>query len=322
MTSALTNTQTVAIGIDVGGTKIAAGLVTSSGELLCRRLIPTQAERGGEVVLRDVEALALELAGEAKAQGLSLSGMGVGVAELIDLAGAVASEHTIKWRGLPVVHRLSRVAPTRLEADVRAAALAEAKCGAGQGFDSFLYLTVGTGISCCLVLHGRPFAGAHGAALICASSSLTCRCAECGAENRFVLEEYAAGPALVNRYRRCTAVNVSQAEQVFHHAAAGDQDARRVLETAGSALGVTTGLLINVLDPQAVVVGGGLGRAGGCYWESFVKSTREHTWSELVRHIPIKRAALDEAGVIGAALTVWQTSKKSFGDDELDNLER
>lgn len=313
MTRVVTTPREVAIGIDVGGTKIAAGLVTSAGKLLCSKLIPTQAERGGEAVLCDVEALALELARKADAQGLNLSGIGVGVAELVDSAGEVASDHTIKWRGLPVAQRLSRMAPTRIEADVRAAALAEAKFGAGQDFDLFLYLTVGTGISCCLVLHGQPFAGVHGSALVCASSPLTNTCAECGAENQFVLEEFAAGPALVNRYRRYSTVNVSRAEEVFHAAATGDQNAQRVLETAGSALGVTIGLLINVLDPQAVVVGGGLGLASGPYWESFVSSAREHTWSELVRHIPIRHAALNEAGVIGAALTVWQSSESSFG---------
>jgi glucokinase len=301
-----TNSKEAAIGIDVGGTKIAAGLVTPSGELFGRKLIPTRAERGGEAVLSDVESLALELSRSAEAQQFKLGGIGLGVAELVDGAGEVASDYTIKWRGIRVAERLSRIAPTCVEADVRAAALAEAKIGAGRDYNLFLYLTVGTGISCCLVEHGRPFRGAHGSALVCASSPLTHRCAACGMENRFILEEYAAGPALASRYQHRSGKIATRAEDVFHYAAVGDGDARTVLETAGAALGVTTGLLINVLDPQAGGVGGGLGLAGGLYWESFVNSTREHTWSDSIRNIPIERAALNDAGVIGAAFTIWQ----------------
>lgn len=306
MLEEITDPSICAIGLDVGGTKIAAGVVRPSGELLLPRLLPTRADRGGEVLLRKIEALAVELMNEAEASDLSVSGIGVGVAELVDLRGNVASEQTIKWRGLPVQQRLSRISPTVLEADVRAAALAEAAFGAGKDCDIFLYLTIGTGISCCLVQHKRPYAGAYGNALICASSPLTSICAECGAKNQPVLEEYAAGPALVRRYQPYSSGEISRAEQVIGAASRGDVRAAEIVQTAGSALGVTAALLINVLDPQAVVVGGGLGRSGGLYWESFVRSTREHIWSEASRNLPIRQAALADAGVIGAALKVWQ----------------
>lgn len=303
---ALKTDSEVAIGIDVGGTKIAAGLVTRSGELFDRTLFPTGPERGGEVVLRDVERLAHELARRARAARLNLCGIGVGVAELIDLKGEVTSDFTIKWRGLPVRERLARIAPARLEADVRAAALAEARLGAGKDYEIFLYLTVGTGISSCLVQYGRPYAGAHGGALVCASSPLTHRCPACGAESRPVLEEYASGPALARRFQDCTRETITGAEKVFHAAAAGDERAREILLTAGAALGTTTGLLINVLDPQAIIVGGGLGLAGGLYWDSFMSATRAHTWADAARRIPIRTAALADAGLLGAGLNVWR----------------
>jgi glucokinase len=76
----------------------------------------------------------------------------------------------------------------------------------------------------------------------------------------------------------------------------------RVVETAGEALGVSVGWLVNVLDPEAVIVGGGLGLAGGLYWESFISSTRAHIWAEAARNLPVLPAALGaEAGLIGAA---------------------
>ena len=224
------------------------------------------------------------------------------MAELVDLDGNVTSGHTIKWNGWPIRERLSRIAPTVIESDVRADALAEAIYGAGRGYEIFLYLTVGTGISCCLVIHKRPYAGAHGDALICASSPLTSTCAECGASNKVALEDYASGPAIARRYQPHSPEKISRAEEVINAAQGGDARAIEIARSAGDALGVTAGLLVNTLDPEAVVVGGGLGRADGIYWECFLRSTREHIWAEARRDLPIKHAELARNGVIGAAI--------------------
>jgi glucokinase len=291
-----------AIGVDVGGTKIAAGVVTQAGELLFPSRLPSAAERGGEAMLRDVEALSTGLMNRANKAGMKVAGIGLCVAELVDLRGNVTSGHTIKWDGWPIRERLSQIAPAVIEADVRAAALGEAIYGAGRDYEIFLYLTVGTGVSCCLMLSKRPYAGAHGDALICASSPLTSTCEECGATNKVALEEYASGPALARRYQPYSQEKVSRAEEVIRAALDGDARALEIIRSAGAALGVTAGLLVNTLDPEAVVVGGGLGRAGGIYWECFLRSTREHVWAEARRNLPIKRAALAHGGVIGAAI--------------------
>jgi glucokinase len=290
-----------ALGIDVGGTKIAAGVVTRAGESLFYRRLPTGAERGGEPVLRDVEALSFELINRAGEAGMEVEGIGLCVAELVDLEGNVTSGHTIKWKGWPIRERLSQISPTVIESDVRAAALAEAVYGAGRDYEIFLYLTVGTGISCCLVMHKRPYAGAHGDALICASSPLTSTCAECGAINKVALEEYASGPALARRYQPYSPEKISRAEEVIKAAQGGDARAIEIIRSAGDALGVTAALLVNTLDPEAVVVGGGLGRADGLYWECFLRSTREHIWAETRRNLHLTHAALARNGVIGAA---------------------
>jgi glucokinase len=233
---------------------------------------------------------------------MNVTGIGLCVAELVDLDGNVTSGHTIKWNGWPIRERLSRIAPTVIESDVRAAALAEAIYGAGLDYEIFLYLTVGTGVSCCLVMHKRPYAGAHGDALICASSPLTSTCAECGASNQVALEDYASGPALARRYQPFSPERISRAEEVINAAKGGDARAIEIVRSAGDALGVTAGLLINTLDPEAVVVGGGLGRADGLYWECFLRSTRAHIWAEARRNLPITHAALARNGVIGAAV--------------------
>ena len=306
--AAMSDRPACAIGVDVGGTKIAAGLVTfPNGEVCSRRQIATAPARGGAAVFADVLRLCEELTAAARGQDRRVESIGIGICELVDLEGNVVSENCVAWKSVPVREQLSRLAPTIIEADVRAAALAEAMFGAGKHFKQFLYVTVGTGISCCLVLDGQPFTGAHGATGTMASSPLSVACEHCGHLNHQTLEEIASGPALVARYnqRRPAAAETGQA--VLAAAAAGDPAAADVVRSAGEALGSSVGLLVNVLDPEAVVVGGGLGLSEGPFWESFIAASRQHIWSETRRNLPILRAASGpDAGLIGAAAAAWQ----------------
>jgi glucokinase len=295
-------TPVCAIGLDVGGTKIAGGLVAPDGKIISSRSIPTLPRRGGEAILQDALALAAALHDEASAYGRNPLAVGIGICELVDLHGNVASAQTIPWLGVPVRERFARLAPAVVEADARAAAFCEARFGAGRNHRIFLYLTIGTGIGSSLVLDGVPYTGARGSSGTLASSPLTTRCTECGAELRPVLEQIASGPGLVIYYNRLTAKRVEKGEQVLAAAAAGDRDAAQVVRSAGEALGATVGLMVNMLDPEAVVVGGGLGMAGGLYWESLVASTRRHIWSDTHRDLPIVTAAYgSDAGFVGAA---------------------
>jgi glucokinase len=297
-----------AIGVDVGGTKIAAGLVTfPKGGVRERRQIPTTPARGGEAIFADVLRLCDELNVTARARDQCINGIGIGICELVDLTGNVVSENCVAWKDVPVRERLSKLAPTVIEADVRAAALAEASFGAGKPFKQFLYVTVGTGISCCLVVDGKAFTGAHGATGTMASSPLSVLCEQCGHVSHRTLEEIASGPGLVARFNQRRPAGAESGQVVLAGAAAGDPDAVEVVHSAGEALGSGMGLLANVLDPEAVVVGGGLGLSEGPFWESFVASTRRHIWLEVHRNLPIVRAATgQDAGLIGAAAAAWK----------------
>jgi glucokinase len=298
----------LAIGVDVGGTKVAAGLVRfPAGVLRDRRTIPTRASRGPEAVLADVIRLAGGLVEQARSESLPIAGVGIGVPELVDLGGRVASGQTIDWRGMSLEERLAPLGPVRIESDVRAAALGEALFGAGRSYRSFTYVTIGTGISSTVVLDGRPHAGARGNALVLGSAPLSTVCSSCRTVVRSVLEDVAAGPALVRRYNELRPMCATSAEDVIAAAAAGDPAAADVLRDAADALGSSVALLVNVLDPEAVIVGGGLGVAGGKYWDAFVRSTRWHIWAEATRRLPIVPAALGvDSGLIGAAAGVWR----------------
>jgi glucokinase len=291
----------VNLGVDVGGTKIAAGLVDlTDGRILARHVVPTLPQRGGPAVLSDVASIVAALVAEAPSD-VRIGGIGVGVCELVSPAGVITSGYTVAWRGMPVAASLSAIAPTVVEADIRAHALAEARYGAGRRLGTFIFVTIGTGISSCLVLDGQPHAGARGNALVLATGAFTTTCTTCGALLKPVLEEFASGPALVARYNRQKPASLTRAEEVLA-AAADDKLAAAIVQSAGEALGVSIGWLVNVLDPEAVIIGGGLGMAEGMYWQHMVAAARAHIWADASRDVPIVRAALgSDAGVIGAA---------------------
>jgi glucokinase len=295
------------IGLDVGGTKIAGGVVLfPSGHVFTRKTIPTKLARGGEAVLVDSLELAAELTERAQAANLSVQCLGVVVCELVDLQGNVTSDQTIAWRGIPLGERFSTIAPTVIESDVRGAALAEALFGAGRGLELFVYVTVGTGISYSLVQTGKPYTGARGNAMLIGNSPFIGTCANSGFDSSPTLEDLASGPALVASYNRATDMNLSRAEQVIAAAQEGDPIATQIVRQAGEALGTGVGLLVNVLDPEAVIIGGGLGLAGGLYWESLIESARRHIWSDADRALPILKGSLGtDAAMIGAAAFAW-----------------
>src|SRR5262245_11475915 len=136
---AKTSSPACVLGIDVGGTKIAAGIVRlPDGQIVARRTIPTEPQRGGRTILNDVLELARALHDESSTNGQKVQCLGLGICELVDREGHLASANCIQWLDQPVVSELNAIAPAILEADVRAAALAESELGAGKNFRTFL----------------------------------------------------------------------------------------------------------------------------------------------------------------------------------------
>jgi glucokinase len=269
MAAADRDAPAAAVGIDVGGTKVAAGVVdTSSGDVLERRRIATHPERGGAAVLADCAALAAELGGGRLPVGIALC-------ELVDLDGRPASGDTVDWRGLDIEAGVGAPSVV-LEADVRAAALAEARFGAGVGISSFVFVVVGTGASACLVLDGRPYAGAHGVALVLGAPPVELR---------------ASGPALAR------VAGLERAEDVLADPAHG-----ATLDDATAALGSVLAVLANALDPVLVVVGGGLGTAPA-FRERVERALQERVAYPREPPLPLVASSLGaDGGVVGAAL--------------------
>jgi glucokinase len=288
----------VAVGIDVGGTKTAIVAVDpDTGEVLGQRSLDSRAADGAHQ-LRDrlgaiVDHLVAELGGR-------VDGIGVGVPELVTPDGLVTTDVVLPGLRGDLVTDWAALGVTAVAADVRAAAIAEATFGAGRGYASFCYVSVGTGISHCLVLDGVPWAGAHGAAILLGSGVLVDR-ALAGGSGTQPLEDFASGPGILEQYRAAGGVAESTPDVLAR--CEDDPQARRVVTAAGRALGLGLAELVNLTDPQAVIVGGGLGSAPGGYWDSAVAAAVPAIWAESARDVALTQSALGPlAGAIGAAL--------------------
>jgi glucokinase len=253
----------IVVGVDVGATKLAAARVDAQdGRVLAALRRPTAPSRGPDAVLDDVRAMVDELGGGAA---------GLAICELVDPHGRVRSAETVDWRDANL-----RATFAAVQSDVRAAALAEARFGAGREEPDFLYVSVGSGISHCLVTGGRPRAGVHGSAL-CTGAPL--------------VEQWSGGLALARRSGHATAEE-----------ALADPAAEPVVADAAERLGVVLAVLVNALDPGAVVVGGGLGLHDG-YRARVERVLRGAVYDPAARGVPVLRAGLGaDAAVIGAAL--------------------
>jgi glucokinase len=287
-----------AIGIDVGGTKIAGALVNlDTGAIAARRQVPTDCRRGGEPVLDDVIAMARDLIADGAGGDVVPQSLGVGVAELVNPQGEVFSDYRIRWKGIDVKARLAEMLPTVVSSDVRAAALAEARFGAGRGLSDFYFVTIGTGVSGVLVRDGEPYAGSRGAALVIANGPTRHHCPSCGHVATKIVEDIASGPGLV------AAFGLGRTgEDVLMAAQGGDPLAVRVVDHATYELGRVLSLLVNSLDPAAVIIGGGLGSAPGLYFDSLARHINAGLWDGDQHVLPILQATFGpDAGIIGAA---------------------
>ncbi len=293
-------TEARAIGVDVGGTKVAAGVVDlAHGSVGERTEIPTGADRGGRDVLDDVVELVAALTTE---DGFP-DAIGVAVCELVTPEGAITSAQTIDWRDLDVAGAFAEVGRAVVASDVRSAAAAEARFGAGRAWDPFLYLSVGTGVSSTLVRSGEPYAGSHGSALVAASGTFAAVCPHCGQDIELIPEDIASGLGIASRYRAASGRSVDGAEDVMRAAASGDEIAGRIVDEGGAMLGTIASWLVDVLDPAAIVLGGGLGLAPGRYRERFLEGLRAHVWPATSANLPVVEAELGaDAAIVGAAM--------------------
>lgn len=322
--------MTLALGIDIGGTKTAVGAVDGHGRVLARREAPTPAAEGPAAVLanairlsREVIAVVARPGDGSGARPDTVVAVGVGAAGVIDPGARVvvsATDTLPGWGGTEIGETLERALglPVVVENDVHAHAMGEAVFGAGRGHGHVLVVAAGTGIGGALVVDGRVLrgsghvAGHYGHLPAEEAAGLPCTCGRIGH-----VEMIAAGPAIHAAYQRVGGsagtdgthdgddgvdTRAIDTRAVFALADAGDARAARIIETAARALGRTIGGLVNALDPDVIVVGGGLAQTGERWWGPLRTGIDEETVPAASGRPALPAELGGDAAIIGAAL--------------------
>ncbi|MET3175110.1 UNVERIFIED_ORG: glucokinase [Arthrobacter sp. UYCu721] len=311
-----------AIGVDLGGTKTAAGVVSGDGEVLFSETIPTLNRDGGDATLDATAALVSSLMGRAQAEGLDVVGVGVGSAGVIDAVRGVvvsATDAILGWAGTGLTAGLAArlgLVPEAVRAvnDVHAHALGESWTGSAAGTASSLLVAFGTGVGGSFVLAGHPvlghrYAGGHMGHFASPYAFHEGRAVPCVCGGAGHVEAIASGPAIREAYVRLGGTGpASDARGVFALASASDAIAIRAVGVGAAAAGQAVGGLANILDPEVVVVSGGLSDAGASWWRPMKRALRAELLPALLG-LPVLPAKLgNAAAIVGAARLVLTTS--------------
>ena len=311
-------TSTLAVGVDVGGTKIAAGLVNDSGAILRRHVTTAHAERPPAEVIAAIEESCAALV-ERVPEGRVI-GVGVGFPGNInqERGEILVSSNLPAWDHYPLRQTLvSRLRlPVALDNDANMAALGEHRYGAGRGVSHLCYVTLSTGLGLGVVVDGEVYSGAHGTAAELGHLSVDWDGPPCTCGKRGCVMAYASGigisrmayeaidrgeatvlAALVPPGRQRIA-----AETVADADARGDAASGGILERAGRYAGLALAAAVQILDPELLVFGGGLTRLGPVLLDPALATMRELVQAQMVDSVRVEMSRLgEEIGILGAA---------------------
>ena len=309
--------RVLAAGVDLGGTKIYSLIADANGNVLADDRRPTQAAEGSDAVIDRIVASVRQALDEANVDSREIVGLGISTPGPCDpRRGIVTEAPNLGWSDVPLVDLVSKKlgVPALLENDAAAAAYGEMKFGAGRGKRHILYVTLGTGIGGGIIIDGQIYGGASGAAgevghLVLEPDGVACNCGARGC-----LEALASGPAIAREAAAAVTAGRSDvmakmaagreltAELVLEAAQQGDPAAKDVIERAGRYLGLGLVGLLNVFNPEALILGGGLIGLGDLYLGPAFEAARECGFEQVLADVTMTTAKLGgRSGALGAA---------------------
>ena len=302
-----------AFGADIGGTTIKIGCFKTDGELLQSFEIPTHTEDRGARILGDLAAAVHRLLSDRGIDKSEVEGIGAGVPGPVAPDGTVLCCVNLGWGEFNVERELESLTGLRARAgnDANLAALGEMWQGGGQGFRDLVMVTLGTGIGGGIILDGKIRAGVHGAAGELGHIPMMDDDPEpCGCGKRGCLEQYASATGILRIARRWLETHPTpsplrdihlDAREIFALARSGDAAALAIVDEACRLLGKALAGVTAVLDPEVIVVGGGMGKAGDILLDALSRHYRRYAFPAC-REIPFRQATLgNNAGIYGCA---------------------
>jgi glucokinase len=310
------------VGVDVGGTKVAAGLVTAHGEILARTRRTMVADGDAAAGLNSVTSAIDALFAENPDARKTLHGIGICAPGPLDPhTGVVIHPPNLKcWRNFPLAEEMSRRygVAVRVDNDANAAALAEYLWGAGQGFKTVFYTCIGTGIGTGIILDGRVYLGRTGAAAEGGHVSIDYRGPQCGCGKRGCIEVLASGTAIARRAREKLAAEPARhsalrqlsggkleminSEMVGQANTVGDTLAAEILLETVELLAVWLGNIVDLLEPEVMIIGGGVAALLTPYFQELRKRLARHCVNSRYAEIPLVPAYYGaDSGIAGGA---------------------
>ena len=303
-------------GVDIGGTTVKLGLFEFNGTIVDKWEIKTYTENEGAAILPDVAKSIASKMEEHQMKKEQILGIGVGVpAPVAD--GIVNGSANLGWKYKNVKAELEELTGIKVKVgnDANVAALGEMWKGGGQGNKDLIMVTLGTGVGGGIIVDGRILGGFHGAggeighANICHEETAACNCGNSGC-----LEQYASATGIVRLAKKALAESSEdsvlrntesiEAKDVLDAFKSGDALAVRVMDEVGEKLGGALGIFAAVVDPDAIVIGGGVSKAGQPLINLIEKHYKKYAFS-LCKDTPIVIASLgNDAGIYGAAKMV------------------
>lgn len=311
------------IGVDIGGTSIKAGLV-DEGKIISRRTIPTDIEGGPDKIIRDIAKAIIELKNDAGDR--IITGVGIGCPGAISSStGVVDHAYNLKWDFIPLAEKLQKLVgfPVRVCNDANAAALGEAKYGAGKTFKSSVFITIGSGIGSGIIidgklLEGNQSKGAEIGHIVIKAGGEQCTCGRKGC-----FEAYSSANSLIRDTKRamlknrdsklwkvCPDINLVNGKTVFDGMLLEDETARKVFKSYVTMMGEGIVNIINALRPEAIILGGGVCAQGDVLLAPLKKYVAKYSFGD-GPDVELHIASLqNDAGLIGAAALVEWPDKK------------
>ena len=292
--------ESLVIGLDIGASKTLAGLVTRAGEIVQTLQVATAPSP--PEILSAARSLNEKLIAAADAP---VFGIGIGSAGMVDAASGIvihANDNLPGWSGTNLTALAIGGLPVCAENDVRAMAYGEATIGAGTAYRSLLCVTIGTGIGGAIVAGDEVWHGANYSA-----GEIGYMVVDWDDDQPLILDQYCSGPAIERAYHNATGAEEGlPLTEISRRAAAGDDLARGVITEKARQLGCILAGYITSINPEAVIVGGGVPQIGALWWDAFESAFREGL-PPLLRATPLLPAALGaEAVLLGAAMLAWQ----------------
>jgi glucokinase len=290
-------------GIDLGGTKILSLVVSRTGSVLAEDIRPSLAAEGQQAVIARMVASLRESLAKAGVDGRQLLAVGVSAPGPVDYTrGVITSPPNLPgWHDVPLASIIAKEfgVPCVLENDANSSAFAEHRWGAGRGTRHMLFLTLSSGIGGSIIIDGALYRGASGSAGEVGHMTIDSGGPRCGCGRRGCLEMQASGLALARRGRRLVArypdsllarlarEQPLSAKLIEQAANQGDEGARELIVRAGRDLGIGLASLINIFDPELIVLGGSLTKMGDLYLGPTRETAREEAFAQTWRDVRI-----------------------------------